>query len=113
MKPKHPSGLSALARAWWDRLAREYVLDDSAALFLLETALRSLDRANEAAALVAKHGVCIEDRYHQLKPNPAVAAERDARAAMLQAFRALNLDVEPLRAQPGRPPVKWTPANAD
>lgn len=58
---------------------------------------------NEAAALIDKHGVCVADRYQQLKSNPAVAAERDSRAAMLQAFKQLNLDVLPPQ-RPGRPP---------
>ncbi len=57
----------------------------------------------QAAALIDKHGVCVADRYQQLKPNPAVAAERDARAAMLAAFKQLNLDVLPPQ-RPGRPP---------
>jgi hypothetical protein len=37
------------------------------------------------------------------KVNPAVNAERDARSGMLHAFKALNLDVEPLRDGAGRP----------
>lgn len=70
---------------------------------MLETALRAFDRMNEAAALIDKHGVCVVDRYKQLKPNPAVTVERDSRAAMLAAFKQLNLDVMP--SQPvGRPP---------
>ena len=98
-----PSGLSPAAVEWWKRLHREFDLDDEGAAFLLESALRAFDRMNEAAALIAKHGVCIEDRYKQLKPNPACAVERDSRAAMLQAFKALNLDVLP-PLPVGRPP---------
>ena len=112
-KPKHPAGLSALARAWWDRITSEFVLDDSAALFLLESGLRSFDRMNEAASIIAKHGVVVADKYGQLKSNPATSVERDSRAAMHAAFKQLNLDVEPLRAHAGRPPVNWTPANAN
>ena len=99
-----PKDLSKLAKDWWRRLHDEFDLEDECAAFLLETALRAFDRANQAAALIEKHGVCVEDRYKQLKPNPAVAAERDARSAMLQAFKALNLDVVPPRDRPGRPP---------
>ena len=98
-----PSGLSAEARTWWKRLHREFTLDDAGAHFLLETALRAFDRMREAGALVAKHGVAVEDRFGQLRANPATAAERDARAAMLSAFKQLGLDVLP-PGKPGRPP---------
>lgn len=98
-----PKDLSTAARGWWKRLHSEFDLSDEAAKFLLESALRAFDRMNEAAALIEKHGVCITDRYQQLKPNPAVNVERDARAAMLMAFKQLNLDVIP-PGKPGRPP---------
>jgi len=97
-----PKGLSVAAGAWWKRLHAEFDLEDAGAAFLLESALRAFDRMNEAAALIDKHGVCILDRYQQLKPNPAVSAERDARAAMLGAFKQLNLDVLPPQRN-GRP----------
>ncbi len=98
-----PAGLSPAAVSWWKRLHHEFDLADEGAAFLLESALRAFDRMNQAAELIDRHGVCILDRYQQLKPNPAVAAERDSRAAMLQAFKALNLDVLPPQ-KPGRPP---------
>lgn len=98
-----PADLSPAAVAWWKRLHAEFDLEDTAAAFLLETALRAFDRMNQAGELIAEHGVCVTDRYQQLKPNPAVSAERDSRAAMLSAFKALNLDVLP-PLKPGRPP---------
>lgn len=97
-----PTGLSPAAVLWWRRLHSEFDLDDEAASFLLESALRSFDRMNEAAALVDKHGVCVLDRYDQLKSNPATTVERDSRAAMHSAFKQLNLDVLPPQ-RPGRP----------
>ncbi len=100
--PSPPEGLSIAAKSWWARLHREYDLADEAASFLLESALRAFDRMNQAAVLIDQHGVCTTDRWGQLKANPAVAAERDARAAMLGAFRQLNLDVVPA-GKPGRP----------
>ena len=98
-----PKGLSPAAKDWWRRLHDEFDLADAGAAFLLESALRAFDRMNEAAVLIDKHGVCVKDRYDQLKPNPAVSAERDSRAAMLAAFKQLNLDVLPPQ-RPGRPP---------
>jgi P27 family predicted phage terminase small subunit len=100
--PAPPKDLSAAACTWWKRLHAEFDLADEAAAFLLESALRAFDRMNQAGALVEKHGVCIVDRFGQLRANPATNAERDARAAMLSAFKQLNLDVIP-PMKPGRP----------
>jgi len=46
----------------------------------------------------------LSDRWGQLKINPLCAVERDARAQFMAAMKALNLDLEPLRDKPGRPP---------
>lgn len=97
-----PKGLSPAAKAWWTRLHKEFNLDDSGAAFLLETALMAFDRMTEAGVLVDKHGIAVLDKFDQLKANPAVAAERDARAAMLSAFKQLGLDIIP-PGKVGRP----------
>jgi P27 family predicted phage terminase small subunit len=102
--PKAPKTLSREARSWWTRLQKEYSLDDEAARFLLETALTAFDRMRQAQQAIAENGVTVRDKWDQLKINPAVNAERDARSGMLAAFKALNLDVEPLRDGVGRPP---------
>jgi P27 family predicted phage terminase small subunit len=101
---KAPPGLSANARAWWRRLTDEYAINDSGGLLLLQSALESFDRMNQAKELIAKHGAVTVDRFQQLRPNPATTIERDSRAAMLSALKALNLDLEPLRDAAGRPP---------
>jgi phage terminase small subunit len=66
--------------------------------------LQAFDRMHEARDLIAKHGAVTLDRFEQLRPNPATTIERDSRAAMLSALKALNLDIEPLRDGVGRPP---------
>jgi P27 family predicted phage terminase small subunit len=100
-----PKGLSTAAQSWWKRLHAEFDLDDESAAFLLESALRAFDRMQEAAAIVDEHGVVVADRWGQLKTNPATVVERDARAAMLQSFKALNLDILPPQ-RVGRPAGK-------
>jgi hypothetical protein len=57
----------------------------------------------EARLIIAREGAVVEDRFNQKKPHPAVLIERDASASMLKTFRALNLDLEPLK-EIGRPP---------
>jgi len=99
-----PAGLSVAARSWWKKLLAEYQIEDGAGLLLLENAMQAFDRMHQASDLIAKHGAVTVDRFGQLRPNPACTIERDSRAAMLAALKALNLDLEPLRDAAGRPP---------
>ena len=104
MKKPAPKHLSVEARTLWRRLTDEYDIADQAGGLLLATALESFDRMRQAQALIDKHGAVTLDRFQQLRPNPATTIERDSRAAMLAALKALNLDLEPLRDAAGRPP---------
>jgi len=92
------------AQRWWVALHSEYELRDAAALLLLQSALEAFDLMRQAQAAIAEHGVTVDGRDGQLKPNPACATARDARAQMMAALKQLNLDLEPLRDGPGRPP---------
>ena len=98
-----PKGLSNDAKRWWQRLTNEYEITDDAGLLLLETAMQAFDRLRECQAAIARDGQMVLDRFGQRKAHPLLPAERDARAQMLAALKALNLDVEPIHAQPGRP----------
>ncbi|MEQ8226792.1 MAG: P27 family phage terminase small subunit [Rhodospirillales bacterium] len=96
-------GLSAEAKRWQRRLTDEYSLDDEAACLLLQTALEAFDRMRDAQRYIKKDGAVVKDRFGQTRAHPAVVIERDSRAAMLAALKALNLDIEPLADGPGRP----------
>lgn len=98
-----PKGLSTEARTWWKRLSSEYEISDDAGLLLLETAMQAFDRLRECQAAIERDGPMVLDRFGQRKAHPLLPTERDARAQMLAALRALNLDVEPLHDRPGRP----------
>ena len=82
----------------------EYDLGDDAGKLLLQTALEAFDRMREAQRTINRDGPMIQDRFQQWKAHPLLSVERDARGQMLACFRQLNLDVEPLRDGPGRPP---------
>lgn len=100
-----PPHLSEEARREWLRLTEEYDLEDSAARLILTTAFEAFDRMRGAQRDLAAAGGCtFKDRFNKPKVHPAVAVERDARAAWLAALKQLNLDLEPLREGPGRPP---------
>ena len=75
----------------------QYRVRDAAGVALVTTAAEALDRIHEAQAAIRKHGALVADRYGALKQNPACFLGGDARAGMLSALRALNLDLEPLR----------------
>ena len=92
-----PDHLSAEAQSWWHRLVEEFELEDDAARLLLQTALEAFDRMRGCQAAIRGDGAMVQDRFGQHKPHPLLAAERDSRAQMLAALKALNLDLEPLR----------------
>jgi P27 family predicted phage terminase small subunit len=96
--PKPPDHLSPEAAAWWDRLASEYGIGsdgDEAGVLLLQTAMEAFDRMRACQASIDAEGVQVRDRFQQVKPHPLLPAERDSRAQMLAALKALHLDVTP------------------
>lgn len=94
--PGPPRGLSARARRLWRDVLEAYVLDDGHELALLEEALRSLDRADQARALVDEEGLLVLDRFGKASAHPGVAIERDARALFVRTLRGIGLDVPDL-----------------
>lgn len=98
-----PDTLSKEAAQWWDKIVYEFDITDEAGFLLLQTAMESFDRMKQCQRRIKKDGQVIHDRFKQLRVHPLLAAERGARAQMLAALKALNLDLEPLRAGPGRP----------
>ena len=101
---KAPGHLSKEARNWWEALMQEYELNEPAGRLLLQTAMEAHDRLKQAQKVIKKDGAVIKDRFEQQKPHPLLNVERDSRSQMIQALKALNLDIEPLRDGPGRPP---------
>lgn len=82
----------------------EYAIEDQAGLLILQTGLEAFATMRGAQAAIKTEGSTVKDRFGQLKAHPLCAVERDARAQMLAALRQLNLDLEPLKGGPGRPP---------
>jgi P27 family predicted phage terminase small subunit len=99
-----PEGLSDEAKAWFRKIVLEYQVEDEAGILLLRGAMEAFDRVQEARAILKANGLTVTDKYGQHRPHPAVGIERDAAKNLLAYLRALNLDVQPLRAGPGRPP---------
>jgi P27 family predicted phage terminase small subunit len=99
-----PGHLSKEAKLIWKELTKEYGIDDAGGLAILKTGLEAYDRTTGARLAIDKEGLTITDRFGASKPHPLLAAERDARGQWLAALKQLNLDIEPLRDGPGRPP---------
>ena len=97
-----PTGYSAEARRLWRSVAGQWSLEGPM-LTILDSACRALMRVREAQALLTRDGIVVHDRFGQARSHPAVAIERDAKQTMLRNLRALNLDLEPLHDEPGRP----------
>jgi P27 family predicted phage terminase small subunit len=95
--PKPPKGLSAEARRLWRRLVEDYSIEDQAGELLLQTGLEAFDRMRLAQEQIKRDGQTSTDRFGQVKAHPLLVVERDARSAMVQSLKALNLDLEPLR----------------
>jgi P27 family predicted phage terminase small subunit len=88
-----PSHLASREAELYGRVVRSFGLhNDEVALRILEEACCSLQRARECREAIAKDGMTARGSHGQLKVNPLVAAERDARAAGLAALKQLGLD---------------------
>jgi P27 family predicted phage terminase small subunit len=101
---KAPRTLSTEASKWWKKLTEDYDIVDEAGFLLLQTGLEAFDRMRGAQDVIRREGLQVADRFGQMKAHPLLTVERDSRAQMLMALKALNLDLEPLNAAPGRPP---------
>jgi hypothetical protein len=82
--------LSAESAAFYRKIAGGWELGDDG-LAILSVACQALDRLHEAQALLRRDGLTIAGTRGP-KPHPAVAVERESRAAFLAALRQLNLD---------------------
>jgi len=103
-QPQPPKHLGEAGATLWRGLVSEYGIADAGGLKLVQTACECADRMAAAQAAIAKDGTFVRDRYGQVKVHPAAALEKDARGGLLAALKLLNLDLEPLRDAPGRPP---------
>lgn len=101
MNLKPPKDLSRAGKAMWRRIITEYDLGD-ASLDVLHEALKALDVAETARAVVEAEGVTLADRFGQPKPHPAMGVYKGALELYYKGMSLLRLDLEPL-GDIGRP----------
>ena len=97
-----PAHLSEAMRAWWRSVSRGYKLKPHH-YRVLEAACDSWDRTVAARAEVLRDGLCIPNRWGELRPHPSLATERDNRIAFVRCVRELALADDDLPAE-SRPP---------
>ncbi len=88
--------LSAEAKRFHTRLVKEWHIVDGAGLMTLIVACQALDRLRQAEQIIRSEGIIAKDRFGQPKPHPACQIEKESRAGLLHALRAMNLDLESL-----------------
>ncbi len=99
-----PGHLSKESKSWWKLIFNSYEMDESGS-FILRQALECYDRLLEARQDIKKNGLTISDPVtKQLRQNPALKTEKEARSGLLQAWRLMRIDIEPPRPTAGRPP---------
>jgi hypothetical protein len=100
---KVPRHLQPETRCWLRQIMGDFMLE-SHHIRLLVLAGEAWDRCNQARFVVEEKGLTYEDRFGQPCARPEVAIERDSRFAFARLLKQLELDVEPPRPEPGRPP---------
>ena len=97
-----PRHLSKESKKIWKELNNEFGLDRSFKV-ILKTALEAYDRLTEARKQIDEEGITVTTPTGYSKEHPALKVEKQSRDGFLQAWRMLNLDVEP-PFDIGRPP---------
>jgi hypothetical protein len=87
-----------------DRIRMDYDITDAPGELVLSVLHQALTRALAARAVLDRDGPTTRDARNRPRPHPAASVERDMLRLALSALRALNLDIEPPRPGPGRPP---------
>lgn len=89
--PRAPTHLSAAVRRLWRDTVRAFEFAPTE-LALLESALRSLDRAESARAQVEAEGITVAtERTGAVHVHPAVRVEAEARREFRISWRTLGL----------------------
>jgi hypothetical protein len=101
--PQPPPHLGEAGSTLWRGIMRDYQIDDPAGCELLRQAAEAADRIDSVRKQIDKQGELLVIKGVP-RVNPLCAVERDQRAALVRCLRNLNLDLEPLRSGPGRPP---------
>lgn len=91
-EPAGPVKLSPRAEELYRRVVDRWDLDEVATA-ILRLAVEAMTRADEAAAIVSREGLCVPDRWGRPQKHPAALLERDHRAAAAASLQKLGLSL--------------------
>lgn len=100
-----PRTLKAEGRRLWLELNRAWEFDGEAML-LLKVALEAYERLSAVREQIDREGAVLKSPSGVAHAHPGLRVEKEARSGFLQAWRMLNLGMEPPR-EAGRPPGRW------
>jgi P27 family predicted phage terminase small subunit len=104
-----PHHLQPATLDWFNSVVETYTLEQHHVRLLL-LACEAWDRKESARASIEKFGLVIPGREGGVKPNPAIAVERDSANRFAALVKQLGLDTE-TPAPLGRPPHSLRYAN--
>jgi hypothetical protein len=96
-----PLRLGPEGRGLWDRVLREYDIDDVGGREILAQACSALDRAEALRKAIEKQGEVVKSRAG-LRAHPAIKEELAARGFVCRQLSRLGLNLEPVQ-NVGRP----------
>jgi hypothetical protein len=102
--PMPPSKLGAVGLSLWNDITGSYEFADRASFEMLFQACAAADRAAQLRALIDEQGEVLALRNGLLRDHPALKHEIACRSFVVRTLARLGLDLEPVRAGPGRPP---------
>jgi hypothetical protein len=88
-----PMELRGAAAELFAKVVQRYAVDEVATA-LLRCACESLQRAEDAAAIVTRDGLVVYDRFGAPRNHPAALLERDHRNAAANSLQKLGLQIE-------------------
>lgn len=86
--------LRGQTQTWIRDLVRSYTFEP-VQLKLLVLAAEAWERTMEAREILKRDGLCVEDRFGQVKKHPATMIERDNRTSFSRLMKQLKLDLDP------------------
>jgi P27 family predicted phage terminase small subunit len=100
--PEPPRPLKDDGRRLWNRVHREFVLEDAQGLHLLQLACEQLDCVAAMQAQIDAEGLTIRTRSGVFRDHPLLKHALAGRAFVAKVLSKLGID--PPRPGPGRPP---------
>jgi hypothetical protein len=97
-----PSDLGKHGLELWRSVQAQYSIQDAGGYMMLYQACLAVDRAETCRAQIEADGQIIRGKFGP-RDHPLLKHEIAARAFAVRTLARLGLDLEPIRAGPGRP----------